>query len=471
MSDASDIDEFYDALVTDFTTFAMRAFMDLIDDEAWVAPNYFQVFGDVGQRLAVGDKRRIILNAPPRCGKSQIMSVAYPLWRLIREPKLQVMVISYGDRLNAEHLITLRKILDASWFKRFFSAFESIAKVTQKGLLLATGGKINFTTVDGAVTGLGGDLIILDDLAKANEALQPAPRVRLEHWLQSTLMTRLDDPRTGSFLLCMQRLHIEDITACLLERGTWHHVTLPLVAQKDLNYSLLSGSTIERQKGDVLEAQRFPDEKIRELKLDLGKGFEAQYQQEPLAGDGGVINVDDFQYFDEPPENVSLCCSVDAAAEPGRGNDFSVFQVWGMYGDNYYLLHQERQQLDFKALIAAYEALQKRWGFHSALIETGGNGRALFQSLRDRPSPVDVTPITPKDNKQSRAYRCVNLIAMGYVFLPKNASWLGAFIREFRLFPNGKHDDQVDATTQYLNYQLNQPKGIPVAPITVTGDD
>mgnify|MGYP000518938291 CR=1 FL=1 len=455
---ADDDAELYrQALASDFTTFATRCFALLLDKEDWIAPPYFQIFGDVGQRLAEADKHRIILNAPPRCGKSKIMSVAYPLWRLIREPRLQVLVISYGDKLNTEHVTTLRKIIESDWFAYWFPEIASLAQVTQKGLTLGTSGKINYTTVEGTVTGLGGDLIILDDLIKANEALQPLARERLETWLQSTLMTRLNDPRSGSFLLCMQRLHIEDITAFLLDRGSWHHIALPLIAKSRLTYPLLWGKTLIRPKGDVLEPARFSKEKIAELKRDLGMGFAAQYQQDPVAGEDGIFNVDQFQYYDEAPEGMPLCCSIDPAAEPGRGNDYSVFQLWGHRAGNHYLLDQERQQLDFGGLMAAYEALRDRWKFTSSLIETGGNGRALYQALCDRRTKPRPNRIQPKDSKEARAYRCTGLINGGHVFLPKRAPWLATFLKETQLFPYGRHDDCSDAMTQYLNYHLDRP--------------
>ena len=179
-------DVFYQALTSDFTTFATRCFAVLLDDEHWVAPEYFQILGDVGQRLAEGDKQRVILNAPPRCGKSIVMSVVYPLWRLIREPRMRVLVVSYGDKVNHEHIRVMRELLASAWFGTWFPQFAKAASVTERGLALTGLGQVTYTTVEGALTGLGGDLIILDDLMKAHEALQPLARERLENWIQST---------------------------------------------------------------------------------------------------------------------------------------------------------------------------------------------------------------------------------------------------------------------------------------------
>ncbi|MGC2164074.1 MAG: phage terminase large subunit, partial [Silvibacterium sp.] len=220
---------------------------------------------------------------------------------------------------------------------------------------------------------------------------------------------------------------------------------------------LLNGKvkTVFRHVGEALHPEREPLSILAELREALGEyNFAGQYQQCPAPLSGGLVQKDWFKTYDPDapmPEFEFVFQSWDTANKPGDDCDFSVCTTWGCREKRYYLLHVLRKRLgfpDLKRLIVSHAAL---YGAKNVLIEDKASGTSLIQALIDERFH-QVTRYTPKMDKAVRLQVVTPFIENGFVYLPGKAPWLGEYIHEMVIFNKGKYDDQVDSTSQALDW-------------------
>ena len=214
---------------TDFCAFGQQCSVDLNPDitlkRNWhheaMAYNLDQVFR--------GEVKRLIINAPPRGLKSLIGSVAFPAWVIGKQPTAKFICVSYSQDLAAKHAGDFRKICQSHWYKQTFRTGPPL-KETEAEYQTAAGGFRLATSTGGTLTGLGGHYIVIDDPLSAADATSKTSCERVNDRYASTLLSRLDDKRTGRIVVIMQRLHREDLSGFLLEQGQWEHLNLPAMA-------------------------------------------------------------------------------------------------------------------------------------------------------------------------------------------------------------------------------------------------
>src|SRR5450759_4655211 len=154
------------------------------------------------------------------------------------------------------------------------------ARDTDREIITTKRGKRIATSIDGTLTGLGGNLIIIDDPLKLGDAMSEAVRARVIEWYRSTLLTRADDKTVARIVLVMQRVHQDDLAGYLQDKGGFDVLNLPAVAQRSQTYDLGGGRTFIRQKGALLHPEHEPADVLIELKREMGPiAFSAQYQQ------------------------------------------------------------------------------------------------------------------------------------------------------------------------------------------------
>lgn len=145
----------------------------------------------------------------------------------------------------------------------------------------------------------------------------------------------------------------------------------------------------------------------------------------------------------------------------GASSSYSVIQAWvEVDGNNHLLLDQWRQQCGYRELQSAFWQFARRFRPAACVIEDTANGSALIEETRgNKRALLKVAPIIPDGrSKTARLVGCINVIQGGHIWLPANAAWLETYIAEFVAFPRGRNDDQVDATTQYLDWTSTQLK-------------
>jgi predicted phage terminase large subunit-like protein len=205
----------------------------------------------------------------------------------------------------------------------------------------------------------------------------------------------------------------------------------------------------------LLDPVREPLEILNDLKVQMGTAaFSAQYQQAPLPPDGAVVKLSWFKTFDDLPDGGEVIFSVDTAAKAGLRNDWSVIQVWRVYDNRFYLSYTWRRRVEYPELKRSVIELADRLNPHVILIEDKGTGIGLIQDLRAEAVGYPVIPYDPGQmDKESRMRIQSAKIEAGLVYLPPAAPWLEEFQNEVRRFPNGAHDDQIDALSQLLDYK------------------
>jgi predicted phage terminase large subunit-like protein len=402
--------------------------------------------------------------------KSITVSVAFTAWILGHDPTKRILCASYTADLARKHAIDTRHVMESDWFRKLFPYCELVARRQRDVELVTTlkGGRLAFG-LGGALTGRGADVIILDDPMKASSATSEADRRRAIEYYEGTLVSRLNDKRRGAIVLVMQRLHEADLCGHLLERAPddWQIVHLPAIAVEDGVFQLSDrpGHVHQRRCGDALQPDREPCDLLDVLRRELGsRTFEAQYQQAPTPAGGNLIRREWLRYYRERPAALErIVVAWDTASTLGETSDWSVRMVWGVRDQDFYLLDVIRQRLEFPQLRRAVLELHARWEADVTLIEKTALGYALLQDLR-RTSALRPLLLPARLDKVARCEAQSARFEEGRVHLPAEAPWLGIYEAELLAFPNGRHDDQVDATS-YALHHLTDCCGAPVRPL------
>ena len=407
------------------------------------------------EQVRLGNIKRLIITVPPRSLKSIMCSVAFPAFVLGHDPTKRLIVVSYSADLAIKHGNDFRAVVNSEEYRAIFPGMRiSAMKNTQTEVVTTLNGFRLAMSVDGALTGRGGDIIVIDDPIAALAALSQKSREHVQHWYFNTLLSRLDDKQNGAIVLVMQRLHEDDLAGVLLRSSDeWTVVSLPAIAEQDEEIPIGNGQIHVRRAGDVLHPEREPREVLESLRAQLGaETFAAQYQQQPVAPGGAMIRRSWVRRYDQLPKSGLIIQSWDVANKQGEENDYSVCTTWLIYDKRYYLIDLLRGRFDFPTLRRKVCEQAKLHKASQILIEDAGFGTALIQELKT--THFSVVAVKPEYDKKIRMAIQAAKFENGQVFLPKEASWLRDFEDELFAFPGGPHDDQVDSVSQALGHKI-----------------
>jgi len=432
-------------------------------------------------RVANGDNLRLIINIPPRNGKSKTVSSIWVAWLLGQDPTRNFVCVSYSNELSGKLARDCLAIMQSPWYRELFPKTVISAKrsAAMDFETTAGGGRLA-TSVTGTLTGRGGDIIILDDVIKPEEAGSDTTRNSVNNWYQSTLASRLNDKASGAIILVMQRLHQYDLAGMLLEAGGWHQLKLPAIATEDEDIPLTRGRKYRRHAGELLHPVREPIIVLDALKAAMGSAaFAAQYQQDPVPATGNIIDGGWFGTYDPWALDRSygqIVQSWDTASKDNPHNDWSVCVTALIRQKDIFILNVFRERLIIPKLKAAAITLAQEYRANVLLIEDHASGTQLIQLLRAEDARGVPSPVArrPESDKQSRAMGVSAMIEAGRVHLPDDATWLAEFKTELMGFPNTRFDDQVDALSQLLDWVRLQdqfPPQISCGPIAFWIDE
>jgi predicted phage terminase large subunit-like protein len=437
-----------------FAAFAAKTF-NVVNPGQDLFPNlaFFAICRKLEQ-VQKGDIKRLLINVPPRSGKSVISSIAFPAFVLGREPWRRVICASYSVELAAKLARDTRTVMLDPSYRTIFPATVIAGKNTETELETTQGGHRYSTSVGGTLTGRGGNFIIIDDPMKPDEAMSQLARDRVWDWFTGTVGSRLDNKAEDAIVVVMQRLHADDLAGRLLDLGGWDHLSIPAIAESEEDVEIAPGRTRTRRIGEVLDRDREPLEVLEQIKRELGSAtFEAQYQQQPVPEEGGLLKWAWFVSYDTPPTraaNDRLVISWDTAQKDREVNDYSAAVVALIKPNGQvFVLDVIQERLDFPSLCRRIRDEAQKRRPATTLIESAGSGIPLWQSLHQQ---IQIIAIQPQGEKVVRFQAVTPMIEAGHVFLPKRAPWLETFKRELLSFPASKNDDQVDAFSQLLNY-------------------
>ena len=399
---------------------------------------------------------RLIVTMPPRHSKSVHVSELLPAWFLGRYPDKRIIAASHSAALAYTFSRRVRNQMQhPAW------PFHDAQVADDKGAVQAwdihdrRGGYIA-VGVGGSPTGQGGDGIIIDDpLRSAADADSQTVRDSLWEWYQGTIRTRLEPG--GFIILTATRWHEDDLTGRLIAAQDaggeqWRHLHMPAIDAE----------------GNALWPERWPLADLERIQAAVGsRVFEAQYQGRPAPDAGNVFNRDWWRLYSEPQDRRAfdqIIQSWDMTFRETKSGSYIVGQVWGTRGADRYLLDQVRFRGDFPAAVAAVRSMSEAWPeSREKIVENKANGPAIVATLRNEiPGLIEVQP---EGGKEARANAVAWQVESGNVYLPdpKLHPWSQELIDEAAAFPNGAHDDQVDALSQALLRLQNRPE--------VWGDD
>ncbi|MDR2489718.1 MAG: phage terminase large subunit [Desulfovibrio sp.] len=406
---------------------------------------------------------RLMITMPPRHGKSELATRRFPAYAFGRNPDLTIISTSYGADLSSRMNRDVQRIMDG---KEYLELFPDVTLSGKNIRTVASGnylrnsdifeivgheGSYRSAGVGGGITGMGGDILIIDDPLKDRaEADSPTIREKVWDWYTSTLYTRLAPG--GGILLIQTRWHMDDLAGRLLEAermgegDAWRCVNFPAIATDDEPH---------RRMGEALHPERYPLEQLITIKTALGsRDWEALYQQRPVPDGGAVFRKEWLRYWlpkDLPEKFDKLLISWDMAFKDSEDSDYVVGQVWGKHGGSFYLVDQVRGRMGFTATVQAFRDLADKWPQAvEKLVEDKANGPAVIDSLKTKVHGI--IPIEPDGTKTARAHAVTPLFEAGNVYIPhpQARAWASDYEAELLQFPAAAHDDQVDATTQAL---------------------
>lgn len=471
--------ELYDGLVriegaqlsTDFRSYLREAWAT-VEPAEFVPSWHVDVIAEHLEAVSRGEIHRLIINIPPRTGKSIEASVLWPTWEWTSNPVLRWMFVSYSGGLSNKHSVERRNVIESDWFQarwgdRFRLSSDQNVKTEftndARGAMFAT-------SIGGTATGYGGDRIVLDDPHNVKEAESDDVREGVITAYRRTFSTRLNDPKTGAIVVIMQRLHERDLTGYLLaeEPGVWTHVCLPMEFEK--KHFAVYPKDPRTEDGDLLCPERMGPAEVASGKKALGSyGAAGQYQQRPSPASGGIFQRGWWKYFDLPTEPEALSwwlagmdvvgVSWDMAFKDEKGSDYVAGLVGARKGSEIYLLDLVCEQMGFSASCAAVVSLSAKWPTAtSKWVEDKANGPAVIDYLR-RTVP-GLIAVEPRGSKIARAQAASPFVEAGNVHIRRDAPWASDFVEELAGFPRVAHDDRTDAFTQLADRLMNAGDGV-----------
>lgn len=423
--------------------------------ERWTMAPHLRLISDEVTRACVRGGGRLVVAAPPRHGKTELLSHWLPVWYLALYPSRRVILASYADELATRNARLVRNTLlrnsqDPNALMGTALSDDSRAAdrwhTREGGGLLAAG-------VGGGITGWGAHLLVVDDPFRgAEDAASEAYRERAWRWWQQDARTRLEPG--GTVVVVATRWHEDDLTGRLLseqKRGgeRWTEITLRALAEGD--------DPLGRKPGEPLWPARFPLQALDSIRSGVGSyAWNALYQQRPTPAEGALVKREWWRWYDAVPADLDqIVQSWDLTFGASATSDYVAGHVWGRKGTSYYMLDRIHDRLDAPGQLRAIRALSERWPQATAkLVEQAANAQAVVALLQHEVPGLVLVPA--RGSKETRVAWAANasapLIEAGNVYLPREAPWARDVVEEFAAFPAGAHDDDVDAATQAITY-------------------
>jgi predicted phage terminase large subunit-like protein len=445
------------------------SFASHVSGGSWLFPKHLKLINREITKTIKKGNGRLILNMPPRHGKSEFISKYLPAWYLINNPDKRVILTTYETSFATHWGRYVRNII-SDYGKIFGIELDSSSKSVSDFHIEGHNGSMVCVGAGGSITGRGADLIIIDDPHKnAAEANSTVIRNNIWEWFRSTVYTRLEP--NGNIIIIMTRWHEDDLCGRIMnsdDSENWNIIELKAIAEE--------GDILKRKPGQALWNSRYSKRKLNEIKNSIGNyWFSALYQQSPSISEGSIFQRNNFKYFSisddkyilhSEPQKVFLknrlpvFCTVDLAATVSEMSDYTVIITYSVTSDNQILiLDIIREKFETNKHFSIILNHFHKWQPILIGIESVQYQMSLVKSLSERGIPVK--PLKASSDKVSRALGIAAKMELGEVFFLNNADWLYKFERELIEFPKSKHDDQVDAFSYILQINSASNNQIP----------
>ena len=455
------------------------------------------------QAVSEGRITRLLINVPPGFMKSLLTDVFWPAWEWATVgAHLRYVTFSYSAMLTERDNRRFGALVTSQEYQELYGDKVQIVKLGDRIVSnKATGWKLA-SSVGGVGTGERGDRIILDDPHNVKEAESEIIRSETARWFRESMSNRLNDMERGAIVVIMQRLHGDDVSGVILDKGmAYEHLMIPMEydydRQTDENYEPLRTSigwydprfddgTPDEINYTLAWPERFPEHVWSAIKTDIGPYAESgQYGQQPSPRGGGIFKREWWQLWESAdgkfPVFDYVMASLDSAFTEQERNDPSALTIWGIFQNEEglnraMLVHAWRKHLEFSgprmpALPGESKGqwivrTQAKWGLmewvkhtcerfkvDNLLIEAKASGMSAAQELQNRYGRLDfgVQLCPVKGSKEARAYAVQPTFSQLLVYAPAR-DWAEMCIEEMEAFPKHKYDDLCDSSTQALKF-------------------
>lgn len=437
--------EAHERATTSFIDFCKYVWPEMIIGE------HHRIIAKALDRVVSGECKRLIVAMPPRHGKSQLGSYLFPAYLMGKRPDAKLIVGSHTAELAQRFGRMIRNLVEEERYKELFPKMALSADSKAAGRWnTSQGGEAFFIGKGGAMTGRGGDVIILDDILDEQDALSETAMENTWEWITSGPRQRLQPG--GAMILINTRWKTDDPAGRFikaqsqLKADQWEVLEFPAILPS----------------GNPLWPEYWALEELEKVKFSIGlKKWNAQWQQQPTNDEGAVLKRHWWRKWrhSEPPQCEYVLQTLDTAYSKKETADFSVIATWGVFtpdadsGPNLMLLNVRKGRWDFPELKRVARDEYQYWRPDNVLIEAKATGTPLQQELRRIGVPV--TMFSPggrnkNQDKLSRANAVAPILESGMVWYPEGLEWAEDLVEECAAFPNGTNDDQVDVTTMAL---------------------
>lgn len=445
---AEDARVFYGMAAQDLMSFCVAT------DKNYDPQFFHRVIAEALMKIETGEIKRLLIELPPRSGKSQLTTINFLAWYLGRHPDKNIITASYNSDLASKFGGQTRDLMNEPAYKMIFpqsglkedTTAKNYWRTKQGGGYLAVG-------VGGTATGFGADIIAIDDPVKSSEeADSEVYREKVWDWYTHVARTRLE--KDGAIILCMTRWHSDDLAGRILDREVtggerWHRVTFKAVAEENDRY---------RDVGDVLWPKKYSKEDLVNTRHEIGeRAFYSLYQQTPIAGENQIFRPEWMKKEFEPAslegKTLNRYITIDVANTEKDGADYTGVLVVDIDADNnWYIVLAKRYRVNIRGLV---DLVFNLWNEHKPQkigVEKNSFADQLKPLLDEQMDERQCWPVVVELEHKGRRKEARIIGALqgrfekGKIYFRKGAhDDTDALKRELFDFPRGKHDDEIDA--------------------------
>lgn len=403
--------------------------------------------------------RNLLVNCPPSVSKSLVFTVFYPCWKWISDPSYRFLFASYALSLAERDSVKCRRLIGSELYQKCFGHLFRITDDQDTKRLFNTDktGYRQSISVGSATKGLKGQFICCDDPHDASQADSHIKKAETLAWFQDSFLDRLCDFNKDNRCIVGQRISRGDLSEFILEnhKDDWTHINLPYEYRHTEYISPIGWRDPRTEEGQPLNPERFPESAIRQLKKK-SQTWASQWQQNPVDGINALFKSEDFRYYQETETAYHLgerriakadcwrLMAVDLAISLDKRADYSVIMVADLAKTGELILvHALRDRIGGTKIVPTLQAMAEAYRPAYILIEDVAFQRMVLDQARQE--GLAIRGVRPDCDKESRTLPLQIRFEAGQVWFPKDAPWLPVVESELIEFPNGRHDDTVDA--------------------------